>query len=618
MKKLICFSLFIIASIATAQTNRFPPINLYTGDPTGHPCSITNSLVQSTTTAAIYGCTSAGVYAPLPPDSSKLPLSGGTLTGPIAFSSNSATNTTMTNLGITQTGTPGTSSQVDTFPGTVAAGTVNGVVNACSYPGATADQQITAALETISSGGTVDARCYGYSTQTIASTLVWGTSVSQKIIFSPSTIFQPASATTQILNPGPNASAEHLHIDTTNQSSYSVPAILVNTNVGRSGSTPLSLYDVVVVGNSNTAVAGSACIKISASNVTTQSVYDADIRQFHCTGEYYGYELVASGTGFINGNNFSGWTDTYSNVGLSLSTTGSNAGAQIAGNNLSNYVYEAGPSPTYGMSMTASPGTSGVVSNTFTNIALWDVSSPGFAIINTSSSNAGNVFLGYIGGPISDVDPGGAGGSNIYINGPSISINNLTASGVITALALGAQNINNSTNTTVSIPYTSTGNTGFPGNVVGSGSPTISSPNLTGTPTLGWWQQEPGTITDPGFTGYTGVTFPQYGESIQSFNGIGPAETISSYGGVFMYTLGLRRMSLFYNGDVSIGMSTDPGAPFGVNGTIKAGSGAGNYVPLQSTGTQTAGALACIKSVGPPVVIGTCTAVSGATCTTCN
>ena len=58
-----------------------------------------------------------------------LPLSGGTLTGPISFSSNSAANTTMTNLGMTQTGAIGTSSQVDTLSGnlnvtgTVAAGT---------------------------------------------------------------------------------------------------------------------------------------------------------------------------------------------------------------------------------------------------------------------------------------------------------------------------------------------------------------------------------------------------------------------------------------------------------------------------------------------------------------
>jgi hypothetical protein len=50
-------------------------------------------------------------------------------------------------------------------------------------------------------------------------------------------------------------------------------------------------------------------------------------------------------------------------------------------------------------------------------------------------------------------------------------------------------------------------------------------------------------------------------------------------------------------------------------GTVSIGS---NYVPLQSTGTQTGGYLACIKSAGPPIIIGTCTAVSGATCTACN
>ncbi len=56
------------------------------------------------------------------------------------------------------------------------------------------------------------------------------------------------------------------------------------------------------------------------------------------------------------------------------------------------------------------------------------------------------------------------------------------------------------------------------------------------------------------------------------------------------------------------------------NGTFNAIGGVqsnGSWVPA-SSGTATAGQLACIKSAGPPPVIGTCTAVSGATCTTCN
>ncbi|MGB6780830.1 MAG: hypothetical protein WBE36_02145 [Terracidiphilus sp.] len=42
---------------------------------------------------------------------------------------------------------------------------------------------------------------------------------------------------------------------------------------------------------------------------------------------------------------------------------------------------------------------------------------------------------------------------------------------------------------------------------------------------------------------------------------------------------------------------------------------AGTYVT--SSPTQTAGQLACIKSAGPPAVLGTCTAVNGAVCTKC-
>ena len=55
MKKI--FATIILAAIPLcAQTNRFPAINLYAGDPTGVSCSPANTLVQSTTTGGIYSC----------------------------------------------------------------------------------------------------------------------------------------------------------------------------------------------------------------------------------------------------------------------------------------------------------------------------------------------------------------------------------------------------------------------------------------------------------------------------------------------------------------------------------------------------------------------------------
>src|ERR1035437_9775328 len=55
MKKIFSILIFC-AAIAAAQTNRFPPINLYSGDPTGQSCPTANTLVQSTTTGGIYSC----------------------------------------------------------------------------------------------------------------------------------------------------------------------------------------------------------------------------------------------------------------------------------------------------------------------------------------------------------------------------------------------------------------------------------------------------------------------------------------------------------------------------------------------------------------------------------
>ena len=55
MKKiatLVVASLLLCCGKGFAQ-NRFPPINVYTGDPTGVACTIPNSIVQSSTTGAL-------------------------------------------------------------------------------------------------------------------------------------------------------------------------------------------------------------------------------------------------------------------------------------------------------------------------------------------------------------------------------------------------------------------------------------------------------------------------------------------------------------------------------------------------------------------------------------
>ena len=53
MKRLLAVLLF---AIPCAAQNRYPAINLYTGDPVGVACATDNTLVQSTTTGGIYSC----------------------------------------------------------------------------------------------------------------------------------------------------------------------------------------------------------------------------------------------------------------------------------------------------------------------------------------------------------------------------------------------------------------------------------------------------------------------------------------------------------------------------------------------------------------------------------
>jgi hypothetical protein len=55
MKKFLLALPLFAAALIHAQ-NRFPPINLYNGDPTGTPCTMASPLLQSQTTGYLYGC----------------------------------------------------------------------------------------------------------------------------------------------------------------------------------------------------------------------------------------------------------------------------------------------------------------------------------------------------------------------------------------------------------------------------------------------------------------------------------------------------------------------------------------------------------------------------------
>lgn len=68
-------------------------------------------------------------------------------------------------------------------------------------------------------------------------------------------------------------------------------------------------------------------------------------------------------------------------------------------------------------------------------------------------------------------------------------------------------------------------------------------------------------------------------------------------------------------GDASLGIPAGGAASFVLAADQTWHLLAGTYVTASST--QKAGQLACIKSAGPPAVLGTCTAVNGAVCTKC-
>lgn len=145
MRRIILLTLIVLAAIAiAAQTNRFPAINLYVGDPTGKSCVIANTLVQSTTNGQIFSCIS-GVY---------VGASGVSIPVPLASGGTNATNAAAAAVNLVN-GNP-------IQPSTVTNSSINGTINVKAPPynaagnGATDD---TAALSSALTAALITNQC---------------------------------------------------------------------------------------------------------------------------------------------------------------------------------------------------------------------------------------------------------------------------------------------------------------------------------------------------------------------------------------------------------------------------------------------------------------------------
>ncbi|MGA8161561.1 MAG: hypothetical protein WCB76_12175, partial [Acidobacteriaceae bacterium] len=142
---------------------------------------------------------------------------------------------------------------------------VHGLWDVTSFSGSTADVQINACLNSIPSGGICDARGYGETPQTIDATVTLGVGASsgtQKLIFSPATVFKPNSASINMFQVGRSGQLTGLTVIMPSSMEYTGKVISVIDTI-----TPpdtFSISDVVIDASKETdPTTGGYCFYMS-------------------------------------------------------------------------------------------------------------------------------------------------------------------------------------------------------------------------------------------------------------------------------------------------------------------------------------------------------------------
>lgn len=264
-------------------------------------------------------CLSAGALAAATVSAQYLPLTGGTLTGPL-------------------TGPEATF------------GTINNVISACSQTGSTADVQISNAITALgANGGIVDLSCYSGTTPIIASTVnipqnVWIRGGGTTANFQPSStslnpVFQLNAITSKISG---------VWVDLTALSSNSWTGCVFGLSgnyqplSGTSGDPyrPTIEDFVITAGNQNN---GGSGICATVTSDTTNSMAGLSIRHGFISGTQYAINIAQSETGWFNANQISDVSikqqSSGTACGVLFNSTGSAPGG-IGLNTFSQMTYE--------------------------------------------------------------------------------------------------------------------------------------------------------------------------------------------------------------------------------------------------------------------------------------
>jgi hypothetical protein len=274
----------------------------------------------------------------------------------------------------------------------------NGAVSACLQSGATANVQIVNALALIPSGGTVDARCYGSSTQTIAATVNLGDGNHQFTFqFDPATGFVPASTsvTTMFALKHYAHTSGQLNVNTSGVSGWAGTVLGVSGNIGSDG------LGAIVDGLNCAGGGTGTCVGFTTGN--DQYVQWATIKDVQIANMTYGVylnalETTAGHPTWINGNRFSNvscWHVTHCAYLTKTSVDGSGNATQVSENAFPNMRAELSDLTTYDAITITGSGSGQNLSNMWSDIAVFDGVS-GTPFINLTAQAANNVITGFL------------------------------------------------------------------------------------------------------------------------------------------------------------------------------------------------------------------------------
>jgi hypothetical protein len=318
--------------------------------------------------------------------------------------------------------------------GGLAAGAINGTVNASLQSGADASGKLNACFAALPGGGVCDARGFGATTQTIASTVTVGTSVPQTLECDPSTVYVPGTVSVVMFVLNKGSHLHNCHIDVTGVSGFSGTVVSMTDNYRDGDNTALDGLHINGPGNTT----GNGLVMTSASSL--QAVDFVHASHIRCYGMRRCIYLAASGAGWINGNIFEDVMASGTVVGVEMNAT---SGGDVEGNSFTDYSYQYSAATTEnGILASGSGARSQVKSNHFFNAKIWDVSGAANAADFSNEIARDNLVFGESQGTFRY----GSGGNALYVTNHNALIENVSGphyyynqSPLTNYLSMGAQ-----------------------------------------------------------------------------------------------------------------------------------------------------------------------------------